>query len=251
MKIIKNKMSALKKIVAFTLAEILIVLGIIGIVAEMTIPSLVVNTQKQIYLTQLKKAYSSFNQALTAITVANGCPNDFKCVSSLSSSTDFGNELANYFKITKNCGEVDNTKCFPTKTLKSFNPAFAFSSDPMLDQVLYRFITADGIAYAYFWYNCPNNTFNYSANATGDLKQVCGIVHIDINNTKPPNRFGRDTFSFYVSSGKGLKLYPFGGMDDNQNGYWNGTTKYCTGTDYNGQYCAARIIEEGWQINYY
>src|SRR5574344_1675094 len=44
---------------AFTLAEILIVLGIIGIIAEMTIPTLMENVQKQEYVTALKKFYAT------------------------------------------------------------------------------------------------------------------------------------------------------------------------------------------------
>src|SRR5574344_1475054 len=44
---------------AFTLAEVLIVLGIIGIVASMTIPTLMNKVAKQEYLTALKKAYST------------------------------------------------------------------------------------------------------------------------------------------------------------------------------------------------
>ena len=41
---------------AFTLAEVLITLGIIGVVAAMTLPSLIANHQKQVYVTGLKKA---------------------------------------------------------------------------------------------------------------------------------------------------------------------------------------------------
>ena len=45
---------------AFTLAEILIVLGIIGIIAEVTIPDLIQQTNNQIYTTSLKKVLYKF-----------------------------------------------------------------------------------------------------------------------------------------------------------------------------------------------
>ena len=48
----------------FTLAEVLITLGIIGIVAALTIPTLIAKHQKQVFATQLKKSYSSIGQAL-------------------------------------------------------------------------------------------------------------------------------------------------------------------------------------------
>ncbi|MCM1339514.1 MAG: type II secretion system GspH family protein [Muribaculaceae bacterium] len=48
---------------AFTLAETLITLGIIGIVAAMTVPVLISNTNGAKYRSQLKKTYSTLNQA--------------------------------------------------------------------------------------------------------------------------------------------------------------------------------------------
>lgn len=47
-----------KKIMAFTMAETLITLGIIGIIAAMTLPSLVAKYQSKVLSTQLKKLYS-------------------------------------------------------------------------------------------------------------------------------------------------------------------------------------------------
>ncbi|MBP7212243.1 prepilin-type N-terminal cleavage/methylation domain-containing protein, partial [bacterium] len=47
---------------AFTLAEVLITLGIIGIVAALTIPTLMNKSQKQQTVTALKKSYSTFSQ---------------------------------------------------------------------------------------------------------------------------------------------------------------------------------------------
>ena len=54
MKILKNR--------AFTLAEVLITLGIIGVVAAMTIPSLMENIRNRDLQAQLKKTYSEWNQ---------------------------------------------------------------------------------------------------------------------------------------------------------------------------------------------
>ncbi len=53
----------IKEIKGFTLAETLITLGIIGIVAALTLPNIVSNYQKKVTLTRLKTAYSLINQA--------------------------------------------------------------------------------------------------------------------------------------------------------------------------------------------
>ncbi len=57
MKLIRNKS------LAFTLAEVLITLGIIGVVAAMTIPNLIANTRSSQYRSAFKKAVSTLSQA--------------------------------------------------------------------------------------------------------------------------------------------------------------------------------------------
>ena len=56
--------TSLKKQVAFTLAEVLITLGIIGVVAALTMPSLIANHTRSVVEARLEKFYSSINQAI-------------------------------------------------------------------------------------------------------------------------------------------------------------------------------------------
>lgn len=55
----------MKKRFGFTLAEVLITLSIIGVIAAMTVPTLMSSTSEQEYKTGLKKAISTINQAIT------------------------------------------------------------------------------------------------------------------------------------------------------------------------------------------
>ncbi len=57
---------------AFTLAEVLITLGIIGIVVALTLPTLIQNHRNQVVETRLKKFYSTINQAITLAEVDYG-----------------------------------------------------------------------------------------------------------------------------------------------------------------------------------
>ena len=59
----------------FTLAEVLITLGIIGIVAAMTLPTLVNNYKKQIYVVGLKKAYNNLLVSLNYVKYSNSISN--------------------------------------------------------------------------------------------------------------------------------------------------------------------------------
>ena len=58
------KMMKHRKPFAFTLAEVLITLGIIGVVAAMTMPTLITKYQKKQTLNQLRKAYAEMSQAI-------------------------------------------------------------------------------------------------------------------------------------------------------------------------------------------
>ena len=62
---------------AFTLSEVLITLGIIGIIAAMTLPSLIGNYRRKEVETRLKRAYSLLNQALLSASVKYGEPKDW------------------------------------------------------------------------------------------------------------------------------------------------------------------------------
>ena len=57
---------------AFTLAEVLITLGIIGVVAALTMPALIQQQHKLVVETRLKKFYSVINQAITMSEKDNG-----------------------------------------------------------------------------------------------------------------------------------------------------------------------------------
>ena len=89
----------MKRHFGFTLAEVLITLGIIGVVAAMTIPTLIQKHQKQTILTQLKKAYSELGQAIQLAEVENESREywDF----SLSGEQFFKTYLSHYIKINE------------------------------------------------------------------------------------------------------------------------------------------------------
>ena len=62
---------------AFTLAEVLVTLGIIGVIAALTMPSLVMHHKKRVVETRLAKFYSNINQAITMSEVENGDKKDW------------------------------------------------------------------------------------------------------------------------------------------------------------------------------
>ena len=52
-----------RRYVAFTLAEVLVTLGVLGVVAAMTMPTLMSSHQKKVYAVQMNKVYNELQQA--------------------------------------------------------------------------------------------------------------------------------------------------------------------------------------------
>lgn len=83
---------------AFTLAEVLITLGIIGVVAAMTIPTLMMNYQKQVWESKLKKVYSVATNACERMLIEEN-------VSAVNETEVYGeitnDNIKKYFKLMK------------------------------------------------------------------------------------------------------------------------------------------------------
>ena len=95
---------------AFTLAEVLVTLGIIGVVSAMTVPSLMQNHQRKTYVVQLHKAYNELSQASVQYLTDNNAINLNEA--GLTDINAFDDFMNNYFKIVK-VGQivlVQNTK---------------------------------------------------------------------------------------------------------------------------------------------
>ncbi len=98
---------------AFTLAEVLITLGIIGVVAAMTIPTLIVNYQKKATASKVKKAYAELAQALRLAQAEYGDPDTWvinKYTDSAENTKYFSETfIFPYIKVSKICGTGDES----------------------------------------------------------------------------------------------------------------------------------------------
>ena len=154
----------------FTLAEVLITLGIIGVVAAMTMPSLIQNYRKKEATTRIKKFYSMMSQAVLLSTNDNGEPtewtrkaedgsSDKQSINAQNAYDFFMTYLAPYIKYVS----ID-------KAIKSDNPADARNYEV-------RIIFSD-------------SSVVYLHNGG------CLDMNYDYNGTKAPNITGKDKFAF-------------------------------------------------------
>lgn len=218
--------SVLKK--AFTLAEVLITLGIIGIVATITIPTVIQKQQEARTVAALKKAYSTLTNAFNLAVQENGDPTMWNLVgyATIDGAVNLLNTFAPYLNISKNCGK--NAGCFDS------GKYIQLSKDP------WTYLSRNNTASATLSDGSIIMAYIYNQNCSGDAR--CAAFIIDINGFKKPNQYGIDTFDFAV---KKNKIVPNGFVEDSSpfsfNNYCKDKSFKGTGNP-NGTGCTAWVL---------
>lgn len=178
---------------AFTLAEVLITLAIIGVVAAITIPSLMNKINNDQYVQQLKKTYSELSQATNLILNENGgdftgqCEDDGEeCLRDLYKSKMIG---------VRTCVIGVDEACWHKPSNWYYLSGAAVNATDAGHAVL---IENSGTYLSFNQYskNCSSSSDGI-VNADG-----CGRVRVDLNGMKPPNTIGRDIFDFHILKNK-------------------------------------------------
>lgn len=218
---------------AFTLAETLIILGIIGIVAALTIPGLLNNYLKKQTATQLQKSISIMNQAykLSFEDLGELSASETK---DLDSKEYFNTYWAPYIKALTYCETITpcGYKSYTPFTQTNRKKSIWYIVEPRLRPT---FITPDGTVYAIFlstWSGDPNT----------NKKQELYQIIVDLNGGAKPNKFGRDVFwlSRTQDNGGGIRPYCYQKTDKEIN-------KDCSKSGI-GECCAEKIRRAGWEI---
>lgn len=196
---------------AFTLAEVLITLGIIGVVAAMTMPSLIQRYQEQVLINQAKKSYSNFMNVLNRMMSDNG-EVDYSSIFSYGNGTaeDVVNNIAKYYNGAKacatsgkGCGNMYNVKLGkPTNngTGGIRKESFGFPRILLVDgsSIYFRNLRSTCTPYTYTSPEKDENGFNTGETVTlTDTR--CATVVIDVNGEKKgPNQYGADVHQIVV-----------------------------------------------------
>lgn len=217
---------------AFTLAEVLIVVSIIGIIAQATIPTLVQNVQEKTTIAQLKKAYSTLSQAYTMAVNENGTPDNWALggtEATAPGAEEIMNKFTPYLKVLKQCNAIDKS-CFPNTVYKYVSGA----SLTNLNDLAYmaRAQLADGSLFSTYSYG---NCTTYDMGSTLALKNTCATLMIDVNGYKNPNQLGVDLFAFYLTK---YGIIPFGTSSETSYSFSNS----CKKTSGEGYGCTAWVL---------
>ena len=229
---------------AFTLAEVLITLGIIGIVAAMTMPMLVENTKKQQTVAQLKKSYSVLSQAVKLSELENG-------------SVD-------YWDYTLPVEQFVNKYLRKFLTIQEQTVSAA--------GVDYRYLNGGDcfedmcIASSYIL-GLADGTSMVVSRTTGHSNGR--VVFFDLNGKNLPNTIGKDVFAFSIQAQVGVAPFGYGKFgasampDKDENGEYTTTNQvfgeynrdlltsnstYACRKEQRGFWCAALIFSDGWEM---
>ena len=218
----------------FTLAEVLITLGIIGIVASMTLPALIADHREKETVARLKKAYSTISNAYILILEEYGSPNGWT-ISSLENDSwdDVAILFSKYIRNVRVCTEEQNTY------------GACFKNDRRHDLLNN---TVDNIAHVSSLIMSDGTVIGFSHQAAiTDIKDdlcssgnFCFQIEVDVNGNKAPNRWGVDTFTFQVNKNK---IIPRGALDTHS----ESTLSCAPNADshpgwYNGSGCTAWVL---------
>ena len=183
--------------IAFTLAEVLITLGIIGAVAALTIPTLIQNHQEKVTVTKVKKFFNIMSQSYDFSVQKYGLPSQWGITTrSAEDSILLRDKITGSLKVIKLCDtNGDGKNCGASDKYNEGTCDYSNYSSAFL---------ADG------------TTVIFVSNSKGlsiDSKTTVSVgeVQIDINGLEAPNVLGKDVFMFYVTD-KGI--IPSGTDDD-------------------------------------
>lgn len=180
----------------FTLAEVLITLVIIGVVAAMTIPTLVARYEEQVTVAKVEKAYSTIAQAWAKFQADNGCTGTVAgCLNSgenIHNQNPFHERFLRYFNYVE---------WIPTKT--------SLTNVDWLPKEAYHL---NGNKISQYWMGVYNiggsNLSSFFTLSDGtichihmpDNYGVSGFIFIDTNGKKGPNRIGKDQFPIGIGA---------------------------------------------------
>ena len=186
---------------AFTLAEVLITLGVLGVVAAMTMPALIANHQEKVLIEQLNVTYAQLLQATRLIVQdKNGGIDNIWGNKPIHGFIDLLPKYMNVTEVKRNRGNYFRTPDGGTKSFR-IDRAFALPSGAEIsfDNTQIDTVVSNEEGYQ-GQCNLDSNFKINGGNTKGNTYfNACGHFLVDVNGfNKPPNMFEKDVFTFYL-----------------------------------------------------
>lgn len=221
----------------FTLAEVLVAMGLVGILAALTMPTLISNSRNKANASKLASTVNAVESAFVSMMGAQA--EDDLARTTWGKSRTAAN-LGEYLKLN---GSGEDFEAF----YDSESPFTGGSPSP---DIVYMAKSGAILGYG----ASPVDRSATFSGLGGSVASSIGFLTIDVNGKTLPNTFGRDVFYFRI--GNDGMLYPAGSLNfsilnyGNNTNLWNsneGSMK-CQGTL--GMGCTARLVENNYEVDY-
>ncbi len=201
---------------AFTLAEVLITLGIIGVVAALTMPALITNIQDRIQ----QKRIENINQKLSKVTDKMAVQSG---LTGYDTTMAFVQEMSKHMKIAKICDNEHLAECWPTqevtlddegktweisKTKNAKTLKISTNAEDWADTV--GIVTGDGTGMILSYnkkceFNVDDKGLKYD-NSTGKSNSLACLSGVyDWNGSSKPNKLKKDVTTLGMATGLGTE----------------------------------------------
>ena len=243
----------------FTLAEVLITIGIIGLVAAMTMPMLIANYRKQVMLTKVKRTYNVLNNALERAKV------------------DYGTDVNGWY-LPKSGSQLEKSMFFVETYMLPYLNTVYYCKDkffgPYCTKKVYN-IKGDGWTYMGPANAISGTTFVLNDGVlvyimVGEISTASEgmemdetinrvVIQFDIDNYKGYNKLGYDIFKLELGGQEGPlkknnanknKFLPYGYDVSKSCDYYVSNINHACNPEaaYSGSYCLAYIVCNGWRF---
>lgn len=227
----------MKKRNAFTLAEVLITLGLIGVVAAMTMPTLIQKNNNRVVETRLMKFYSAINQAIKMAEVDYGDKKDWY---------ETGLNGAEFDKDGNPVPGSSNQERWFNKYLRPYMKVV--KTETLNDEGRFMVYFADGSAMAVSRGDYISDLIFYPGDPVRCLKKYSGRF----------DSLGKCAFMFYYNPNctsasckyhydKGAEPYKIG-WDGEKESLYTHSSYACSKTIGNNHLCTAVIQMNNWKI---
>ncbi len=201
----------------FTLAEVLITLGIIGVISALTISSLIEKYNEKVLVSQVKKTYSTILQAFELYKYQNETEDLSNLFVVGNTSKQSRDEFAKYFNNPKICNAGDY-KCYPKYNIRKMQARYDENGNAIYNGITTQdtIILTDGSIISILQYaQCDRviegePIYDDNGNVIGKENDTtvsgCAQLAFDVNGKKGPNTTGKDYFCMAVGK-NGVTFY--------------------------------------------
>ena len=211
----------MNKKLAFTLAEVLVTMSIIGIVAALTVPNIVSNYQKETQAIQIRKAVNDLGAAFDMLLTEEG-------KTKLTSTSIFTGKKPN--------GATYGITPFIKEKFKVVREYSCFASK-------YKSISGTSANFS-----CDGEQYLFANSNAICIKKGTNIINITIDTNGPdkPNTSGRDLFALYVDANGEIQG---DGASSGSSGSGYSSGDNCE-VNTNGKYCLNKLMQNNWKMDY-